>query len=442
MMDTDSRQAQFPVSVFPPLLQKIINATNQAYNFPIPYIGVSLLCALATAIGNTCTLRVNTTWIERPLLYVVLVGNPGSVKSHPMSFAMSPILERDIRNRQEYTKRLAEYRKQIKDGIYAEKPQCRQRVVQDITMEGLFKVLEENPAGICYFCDELADWLGSMDKYRKGGNDAAKWLSIFNGKTIFVDRSGVDDKITIPCPFVNVMGSIQPKVFARQFSGRFVENGLLSRMMVVYNDGPDDMPYDSYADIPESLVRDWHSLIGRILDLTDGFYELGEAEYSLSDGARAAFSTWSDTTTDLMNASEPMIMREFFQKIKYYVYRIALILQVLDEACSNLPSDKIVHSKSMILAGLMGNYMLDNARQTLELLSLYEDFADMPKAYQRLYDYLPERFSKAQANMAAKELELSESTVDKFCKRLLGKRLVRDSPGVYRKEDKGSTPVR
>lgn len=441
-MDTEKKYSGFPVCIFPPQLTNIITATNKAYNFPIPYIGAALLCATATAIGNTCTLKVNATWIERPLMYVVLVGNPGSVKSHPMSFAMDPIIVKDIHTRQEYSRKLEEYRRQVKEGVYTEKPKCRQRIVQDITMEGMFKVLEENPAGICYFCDELADWLGAMDKYRKGGNDVAKWLSIFNGKTIFVDRSGTDDKRTIPLPFVNVMGSIQPKVFARQFSGHFVENGLLSRMMVIYNDGPEDMPYDSYADIPVGVVEDWERIIGKILDYADGYYELGEAEYTLSEDAKAAYSAWSDMTTDLMNTSEPMIMREFFQKIKYYVYRIALILQILDEVCNELPSDNIVHSKSMILAGLMGNYMLDNARQTLELLSLYADSADMPKAYQALYDHLPEKFSKFEANKAAKELGLSESTVDKFCKRLLGRRLVKDSVGVYRKEDKGSTPVR
>lgn len=74
-------------------------------------------------------------------------------------------------------------------------------------MEGICKVLEDNPAGLCFFCDELIGWLGSMDKYRRNGNDVNKWLSIFNCSPIFVDRRSVDDKITIAEPFVSVIGS-------------------------------------------------------------------------------------------------------------------------------------------------------------------------------------------------------------------------------------------
>ena len=72
---------------------------------------------------------------------------------------MNPIIERDIHSRQEYSRRLEDYRRQMRDGAYPEKPKCRQRIVQDVTMEGICKVLEDNPAGLCFFCDELIGWL-------------------------------------------------------------------------------------------------------------------------------------------------------------------------------------------------------------------------------------------------------------------------------------------
>ena len=158
-----------------------------------------------------------------------------------------------------------------------------------------------------------------MDKYRKGGNDVGTWLSIFNAQPIFVDRKGVDDQITIARPFVNVIGSIQPQVFAKYFSGQFRHNGLLSRILVVFNDGEDKMPYDSYKDVPQELVEQWGNLIDSILNLTDGYYEFGEAVYELSDDAKAAFSAWSDRNTDAVNAESDKTICEFFQKIKSYV---------------------------------------------------------------------------------------------------------------------------
>ena len=436
-------ELKFPINILPPLLAKIARETNQAYNFPISYIAMSMLAAVATAIGDTCWLKVKTEWTECPLMYVALLGNPGSVKSHPIMFAMKPIVDRDIQYRKRYDEELNDYRKRSKAGEDPPMPKCRQRIVQDVTMEGLCKVLETNPAGLCLLSDELANWLGSMDKYRKGGNDVATWLSIFNASPILVDRKGVDDKLTIERPFVNVIGSIQPKVFVKYFSGQLKHNGLLSRIQVVFSDGPDKMPYDSYKDIPEELVYEWRRLINTILDLTDGYYEFGAAEYVMSEDAKAAFSSWSDRTTDIVNEEEDDSIREFFPKIKIYVYRYALVFQVLDEVLGGKRSDRIVHSKAMIFATMIGDYLMANARRTIELLDLSEDTVGIRKSYRTLYKELPEVFTKSQANDVAMTLGLSASTVDKFCSTLLRiPMLSKDRTGCYRKISKVSTPVR
>ena len=433
-MDTEKKYREFPINILPPLLKNIITETHKALNFPVSYICMSLLTAIATAIGDTCWLKVKTEWMERPLLYVALLGNPGSVKSHPMKFAMKPILERDIQSRKLYSEQLKEYRKRLKAGEDPPKPKCRQRIVQDVTMEGLCKILEDNSAGLCLWSDELANWLGSMDKYRKGGNDVGTWLSIFNAQPIFVDRKGVDDKITIARPFVNVIGSIQPKVFAKYFSGQLRHNGLLSRILVIFNDDQDKMPYDSYMDVPEELVERWRNLIDAILDLTDGYYEFGEAVYTLSEDAKAAFSTWSDRNTDAVNEEADKTICEFFQKIKNYVYRFALILQILEEIMAPKRSDRIVHSGSMIFATVIGDYLMDNARRVIELLDLSDDSGGIRKSFQLIYENLPEKFTKAQVNEVATRLKLSPSTADKFCQTLLQKQmLIRDGIASYRK---------
>ena len=430
-MKAEDKSSGFPVNIFPPLIKDIIRETNAAFNYPVPYIGASILCAISSAIGNTCCLKVKSGWVEKPVLYVALVGNPGSVKSHPIRFAMNPIIERDIHSRQEYSRRLEDYRRQMREGAYPEKPKCRQRIVQDVTMEGICKVLEDNPAGLCFFCDELIGWLGSMDKYRRNGNDVNKWLSIFNCSPIFVDRRSVDDKITIAEPFVSVIGSIQPKIFVRQFSGQFLENGLLSRMMTIYNDESDDMPYDSYRDIPEELTEQWRKVVGKILDLTEGYYELGEAVYTLTEDAKSSFFAWSDITTDHINAEEQMAMREFFQKIKNYVFRISLILQILYEVCEDKGSTGQVEGRAMILATVFGNYMLDNARKTLDLLSFSSD--NISPKHKELLAFLPSSFTKSEANSVASTLGISESTVDKFCKEQQGITIRKTTYGTYEK---------
>lgn len=432
-MDAEKKYREFPLNILPPLLRNVITESHKALNFPVSYIGMSLLTAIATAIGNTCWLKVKNGWMERPLLNVALLGNPGSVKSHPMKFAMNPILDRDIQSRQRYTEEMKDYEKRLKAGENPPKPKCRQRIVQDVTMEGLCQIMEDNSAGVCLLSDELANWLGSMDKYRKGGNDVGTWLSIFNAQPIFVDRKGDDAKITIAHPFVNVLGSIQPMIFKGYFSGKFLHNGLLSRILVIFNEGPDKMPYDSYMDMPEELVDQWRRLIDAILDLTDGYYEFGEAVYTLSDDAKAAFSAWSDRTTDEVNEEEDKTICEFFQKIKSYVYRFALVLQILEEIIARKCSDRVVHSRAMIFATMIGDYLMDNARRVIELLGLTSDSTGSTKSFQMIYNQLPEKFTKTQANEVARTLGLSDSIVDKFCKEQQGKTIIRLGHGQYQK---------
>lgn len=48
---------------------------------PESYMGASMLLALSTAIGNTCTLKLKNNRVERPVIFLHLVGEPGSVKS-------------------------------------------------------------------------------------------------------------------------------------------------------------------------------------------------------------------------------------------------------------------------------------------------------------------------------------------------------------------------
>ncbi len=419
--------SSFPTVIFPQPIKEIIRETHEALNYPIPYIGASLLCAAAAAIGNTCRLKIKNGWIERAVMYVALVGNPDANKSHPIGFALEPILKREVKDRQDYEEQLE---KNKRNGC-PERPKCRQRVVSDVTMEALCWVLKSNPAGLCLYCDELVGWFGTMDKYRKGGNDVNLWLSIFNSKPITIDRKGMDEKPMIPEPFMTVIGSIQPQIFIRQFSGQFFENGLLSRMMVIYNDEAEDMPYDTRKDIPQETYDKWGEIMGKILEYEEGYNELGPAEYTLSDEAWEAYIVWSDMKTDQMNGSEVIIMREFFQKIKNYVFRISLVLHILYEVCEDRNSTGQIEGRMMILATVMGNYLLENARRTVSLLSFSSE--SLSPKQRELFESLPPSFSKLEANTIAAKLGISESTVDKFCKSQQGITIRKTTFGTYEK---------
>ena len=89
--DLAIKRNHFPVEVFPNAIQEIIATTNESLSFPTDFIGASLLYAVSVSIGNTHSVEIKKGWQESAVLYLSIVGRPGTNKSHPVSFALQPI---------------------------------------------------------------------------------------------------------------------------------------------------------------------------------------------------------------------------------------------------------------------------------------------------------------------------------------------------------------
>ena len=78
------QESAFPLDVFPVQIRTIILKMHEYLNFPIDYTACSMLCAIATGIGNTHILRFKKGWYVKCIMYMALVGRPGSNKSPPL----------------------------------------------------------------------------------------------------------------------------------------------------------------------------------------------------------------------------------------------------------------------------------------------------------------------------------------------------------------------
>ena len=94
----------FPVSIFPTKIQRIISEVHECHNYPTDYIASAILTAIAVGIGNTHLAQIKQGWVESPILYMALIGRPGANKSHPLSFAMKPFLDYDYQQNQVFEK--------------------------------------------------------------------------------------------------------------------------------------------------------------------------------------------------------------------------------------------------------------------------------------------------------------------------------------------------
>ena len=76
----------FPLDIYPEPIQKIVYELVTYENFNLEYTASVILSAYATAIGNTCHVRIKGKWETACALYMVLVGRPGLGKTPPIGF--------------------------------------------------------------------------------------------------------------------------------------------------------------------------------------------------------------------------------------------------------------------------------------------------------------------------------------------------------------------
>lgn len=121
---------RFPVEVFPLPVQQIITATNENLNFPIDFIGASLLYAVSVAVGNTYSVEVKKGFQQSAVLYLAIVARAGTSKSHPLSFALQPIIEQDKKTYSEYEIQRLVYEQAVSLSKKEREQQATERIEQ------------------------------------------------------------------------------------------------------------------------------------------------------------------------------------------------------------------------------------------------------------------------------------------------------------------------
>ncbi len=249
----DSAQfVPFPVDELPEPIRSYIKDGAKAIGCDASYMALSMLSALASAIGNTHRIQLKRSWTEPAIIWTAIVGESGTAKSPALELALRAVRRRQDRALKEYATAMkaweAEYaRWEIeqatwkKDAIRGkttsdppeapERPVCSRTWTDDITTEALVKKLQENPRGLLMVRDELSGWF-NFDRYTggKGGGDVAKWLEMFGGRSLIVDRktSGTEH---VPSASVSIAGGIQPETLRRSLGQELRDRGLAARLL-------------------------------------------------------------------------------------------------------------------------------------------------------------------------------------------------------------------
>jgi hypothetical protein len=335
----------FPVAVLPEPIRGFVNEAAKAIGCDASYIALPLLSGLASAIGNTHRIQLLRIWSEPAIVWTAIVGESGTAKSPALELALRPIRKRQ----HDAMKAHAEAMKQHADALAMherdaahwkrsksdapppakpEAPIADRCWTDDATTEALAVLLQQNPRGLLMVRDELSGWF-NFDRYAggKGGGDVAKWLEMFGGRPMVVDRKG-GGTLYVPRAAVSIAGGIQPETLRRALGQEHRDNGLAARLLLTC---PPRKPKRwTEADVSAGTEAAVALVFDRLFGLTPETDDDGDERPRLltlaDDGKRAWVTFFHEHATEQAELSGDLLAA--WSKLEGYAARLALVLHL------------------------------------------------------------------------------------------------------------------
>jgi hypothetical protein len=295
----ETASPSFPLQCLPAAQQAFIEHQAVSIGCDPAGVAMAMLTVMSGALDQRHLLKMRRTgdWYVPPRLWTVLIGEASTKKSPIINTAVKPLrrLERDFAAQQRRDTLLWEAANKEDRG---EKPAHATRfILNDTTIEAAGQIMARQDRGVLVVHDELASFVGSMDRYNHGGGDRAFWLTSYNGGPMIVDRIGRSIIIENLC--VAFLAAMQPDRI--QGLSDLVGDGLLQRYNpVIIGRGPMSSEVDS--DLADLRYGDQIKFLTAMRPQTHQMTAAGLAEaeafrqgiYDL-EGERflgAGFSTW------------------------------------------------------------------------------------------------------------------------------------------------------
>jgi hypothetical protein len=371
----------FPMDALPHVVRNFARDWAHVVSSVPEAIALPCLAFASGAIGRTRVLRVTSRFIVSALLWVGIIGEPGSAKSAAIEEAGRWLSARDQQMFTEYEEAVDDYRwrlSQLKKGDRpADPPRRRHRVMGDATTEAVGKVLHEDGHGVVMVHDELAGWIGAFNQYRaKGtGSDRQRFLAIWSGAELRVDRVRDDSSYIVPHPFMAICGGIQPDLLGL-LSNDLGNDGFLMRFLFA---AIPSLPSVGIAEptVNDDSIRQWNSTIDDLL--------AGESEeiITFTPAGSAAWKRGSADWAAQMNHPDfDPRMRSFYAKGHLLSARVALVLHCIKEASGEVDEPSVDESTSIAAWQLMGYFA-----STMRYVVLRIAETETDKLIDRLVEY-------------------------------------------------------
>lgn len=336
------------------------------FNVPLEsFFGVLLPVAASLLRAGTCLeIDPNTGFRPPAILWMGLVGPSGSTKSPIFNTLLNPLeklqADADIAYQIDfalYKQELDEYEKRPKGerGCIPTGPIQREYYLQDATSEGIAACLGGQPdRGTIFAVDELASLCAGFNQYRAQGkgNDRQKWLSLYDGKSIKVNRK-TGPRIFVPKTALSLTGTIQPCVLQKQMESSGEVDGLWSRFLWILlpltkMPPPGDGPNYNLFCLLQALYKALESLPCKI--------------YQLDHKGREVWKEWHNLCEAKKVSESNSVLVAIHPKAKERAARIAVVAHCINAVAEDRIPESIVSSEILEAAIEFTKWSVGQAR--------------------------------------------------------------------------------
>jgi len=354
---------------------------------PLDFAAIAALQVLAGVIGRRAFVfpkAYDKDWRESVVLSSAIIADSGDTKTPTWKAFINPAIEQEADWRREHQDMMVEYAKahaKWKESVKALKnkkieidkkeewkleqptveeiksgkagklvketdlqppqlpPNYRRLVFNDATPEKIHAAMEENPAGLLFYRDELTSWVSELDK---DGRETQRgmFLAAMNGDDDYaIDRIMRGSVYAKMC--LGVCGCFQPELLRAFLADtRNTDDGTVQRfMMLVW---PDKLKNKKLLDraVDESAKLIYRRLIRAFAPL-----QAESVWIHFDEEAQALFNIWFDKLSIKIDEESDPATRSHLSKYKGGLPKVAALFQLIDLAAGG--------------ATLAGNYMID-----------------------------------------------------------------------------------
>lgn len=402
----DEAHRGFPAHVFPERIQAILSEYQRAYLFNDEWLGLSILTALSAATGAGFRIKVRNRHTEPAIIWAVLVGVSGSAKSHVINHLFKPFSEMDNRRFETYQKELDLFDAGDSKG---KRPRFFHSVLKNFTLEALAESSAINPKGSIVLSDEILAFTKNMNAYNKG-SDEQYYLSMFNGHGISLSRK-TQAAIHTKRSCINIIGTIQPQKLSDLLTASRFDSGFAQRFLFAY---PDALPqcWTEYQ-LDEAIATDYERIITGIKELS-GINE--PIDIPLNPSAWQTLLKWqwqnNAEAVDLVESSN--LLAGVRKKWESYLCRFALILAIAEAYCTTGTAPAEIGTEAVKGAIELFDYFLEQTEKAFSTVKRPQELSSLNTNQMRLYNSLPETFTRSEAQKIGSGLALSAPTIDRY----------------------------